>query len=836
MKTIKKLLFLLAFFVFCLECKAQTIPDSLLVDWMKAGYSGSIANPSLIINVKDFGAYGDSLHDDYNAIMNAINSSSNLRVIFFPAGNYLIKSSISLPANTVLRGEGAATNLYFDLSAINKTTNCIDVVSLQRTSFANIENGFQKKSTSITVENENGFLENSFAEIVEDNQSWDTVVSNPYVGQIVRVAGISGKQIFFTPELRLDYNASLHPRIRPVVLKDNVGIECLRITRLDSPTANNSGDNINFSYAYNCWLAGIESNKCQTAHVTVSFSKNVTISGSYFHDAFTYNGGGQAYGVQMVNHTSDCKLENCVFTRLRHAMLAARGANGNVYGYNYSFDPRSTTEIPPDAIGDISLHGHFAYANLFEGNICANIFADDFWGPSGPYNTFFRNRATLYGIVIFDQYNYPVKTKSQIIVGNEVTNGDSMKGNYTLAGSDHYTYANNIKGTIKPEGTNDLADKSYYLTAQPYFWNDSLTWPPIGLPNEINTGTIPSKLRYETGEYTSCAKETTNILSVIATADSIACNGGNTVINVYAAGGEMPYLYSCDGINFQTQNSFTKPAGTYTITVVDNKNDTVKTAIAISQPTSLKASSFKTNELCNGDASASITVKASGGTIPYQYNLNSLNYQSSNVFSALKAGTYIATVKDARTCIYTLPFVKITQPTALKISFQVKNVTCKKGSDGMLTITASGSTAPYQYQLNGGAYQANNIFNNLIAGTYTLSVKDINNCVVTKTGIKIKQPASGCTTFADAAKSSLSSNLVFSVSPNPSNNFFILNFLNCNNQKVVIKVKDVFGKEIFNTNGFCSRQFYFGEKFTAGIYFVQIFYDKQVKTIKLVKQ
>jgi len=54
-----------------------------------------IPDPSIIINVKDFGAYADGIHDDYNAVVNAMNSSSSFHVIYFPAGNYLIKSPSS---------------------------------------------------------------------------------------------------------------------------------------------------------------------------------------------------------------------------------------------------------------------------------------------------------------------------------------------------------------------------------------------------------------------------------------------------------------------------------------------------------------------------------------------------------------------------------------------------------------------------------------------------------------------------------------------------------------------------------------------------------------------
>lgn len=58
----------------CSKIQAQVIPDSLRVDWSKAGYIGTIPQPLLIKNVRDFGAKADDVHDDYAAINNAINS------------------------------------------------------------------------------------------------------------------------------------------------------------------------------------------------------------------------------------------------------------------------------------------------------------------------------------------------------------------------------------------------------------------------------------------------------------------------------------------------------------------------------------------------------------------------------------------------------------------------------------------------------------------------------------------------------------------------------------------------------------------------------------------
>jgi hypothetical protein len=72
-------------------------------------------------------------------------------------------------------------------------------------------------------------------------------------GQIVKIKAVNGNSITIEPALRIDYTGTLHPEIRPVSLKTNVGIECLKITRADTIMNNNYGYNISFSYAGNCW-------------------------------------------------------------------------------------------------------------------------------------------------------------------------------------------------------------------------------------------------------------------------------------------------------------------------------------------------------------------------------------------------------------------------------------------------------------------------------------------------------------------------------------------------------------------------------------------------------
>jgi len=81
-------------------------------------------------------------------------------------------------------------------------------------------------------------------------------------------------------------------------------------------------------------------------------------------------------------------------------VLLQSGANGNVISYNYSLNPNQSDSPPANGAGDLVLHGNYPFANLFEGNICQNVMIDASHGINGPYNTFFRNRVQLYGIIM----------------------------------------------------------------------------------------------------------------------------------------------------------------------------------------------------------------------------------------------------------------------------------------------------------------------------------------------------------------------------------------------------------------------------------------------------
>ena len=233
------------------------------------------------------------------------------------------------------------------------------------------------------------------------------------------------------------------------------------------------------------------------------------------------------------------------------------------------------------------------------------------------------------------------------------------------------------------------------------------------------------------------------VISISTSQTNVSCNAGNDgSITVTASGGTGTLQYSDDGGNsYQGSNIFTGLSqGTYSIFVKDANNCTASTSVTITEPTAISISTSQTNVSVNGGNDGSITVTASGGTPSYQYsNDGGSNYQASNVFNNLTAGTYIVVVQDANNCTASTTVI-ITEPAAISVSTAQTDVSCNGGSDGTITVTATGGTAPIEYSKDGGAnYQASNLFTGLTAGTYSIFVKDANNNTAS-TSVTITEP------------------------------------------------------------------------------------------------
>lgn len=471
-----------------------------VVDWSCAGYSGEIPDFfDNVIEVTEEGAVCDGSTDDYDVIQTAIDQAITPAVISLPSGVCRIESKLSMKSGIVLRGQGSNASTLTCMNA----SGCIDLPGSIGGDFVEITEGLEFGSNQLIVDDPAQFTAGGGAQLQQDDivpasADW----GENAVGQIVRILQIEDNRLIIDPPLHFPYAENRNPIIRPIKFIEQVGIEDLRLLREDS--GENWGNNIDIRRAADSWVRRIESDNTEKYHIGLSESVKIEIRDSFFHHAKSRGDGGQGYGVSLARHATSVLVENNIFYETRHAMIVQIGTNGCVFGYNYSEHNYSDDGWDKSYI---SLHGHYPFMNLFEGNIVGWIYLGDFWGDIGPGNTVFRNRVlgTDRGEGFGDNRGITLRYFHgvQNIVGNEVTGGDiyfadDATGDPSLV----LIHGNNVKGEITwdPNHDNQEVLPSYYLSGKPHFYGN-LEWPSIGGDMTLGQGTIPALQRWESGEY-----------------------------------------------------------------------------------------------------------------------------------------------------------------------------------------------------------------------------------------------------------------------------------------------------------------------------------------------
>ncbi len=215
----------------------------------------------------------------------------------------------------------------------------------------------------------------------------------------------------------------------------------------------------------------------------------------------------------------------------------------------------------------------------------------------------------------------------------------------------------------------------------------------------------------------------------------------NGSITASATGG-TGFTYSLNNGAFQASGTFSNlAAGNYTITAKNSNGCTGVTTVALGSTNPCAGITVvvttTTVNPSTGQSNGSITASATGGT-GFTYSLNNGAFQASGTFSNLAAGTYTVTAKNSNGCLgssqVTLTATNPCNSVSIVITTAITNTTpcVTPTNNGSITVTASGSTG-FTYNINGGAYQASNVFSNLNAGNYVMGVKDANGCTKTQT-------------------------------------------------------------------------------------------------------
>jgi len=241
----------------------------------------------------------------------------------------------------------------------------------------------------------------------------------------------------------------------------------------------------------------------------------------------------------------------------------------------------------------------------------------------------------------------------------------------------------------------------------------------------------------------------------------------NGILSVDVTGGTAPYsFYWNTGERTQTISNI--PFGTYTVLVVDYYGDySATTACSILAPTPtstptqtitqtpspttplpnlclrfLGVSSngsvpqlpltFVPSGLQNGkptwfNYSNGLTIVWNNSVTPNRWQINSWSFGGTPISSNQGTipdtdwtfigtpGTYSQIISIRGNCPSVLP---------LSFTYQTTPASCVGNCNGGLTVAPVGGIPPYTYSINGTTFQSSNIFNNLCASSFGLTVKD----------------------------------------------------------------------------------------------------------------
>lgn len=321
--------------------------------------------------------------------------------------------------------------------------------------------------------------------------------------------------------------------------------------------------------------------------------------------------------------------------------------------------------------------------------------------------------------------NYTVHVKDAIGCINSLTVTIDSNPVPTVTASSTTAACGNINGTITASGAGGVAPLQYSI--------NGTTFQSSPLFGGLSAGSYTVTVKDASGciATTSIVVGSTGGPSATATATPASCGASTGSITVIPTG-TAPFTYSLNSITYQASAVFTNiAAGNYFVFAKDALGCVGAAIVVVNSIAGPSITAVSTAASCTVN-DGTITATGSGGTGGLQFSIDGTTYSPSYTFTNLAPNTYTVYVKDTLGCIKTTTVV-VANASGLTLALSAVSSSC--GNTGIITATAGGGVAPLQYNINGGSYQSSTIFSGLAPGTYTINVKDTNNCIITKQAV-----------------------------------------------------------------------------------------------------
>jgi gliding motility-associated-like protein len=338
------------------------------------------------------------------------------------------------------------------------------------------------------------------------------------------------------------------------------------------------------------------------------------------------------------------------------------------------------------------------------------------WSPSGGTGATASNLASgSYTVTVTDQNACQTTANVTVTASGGPTLSTSNVNNVTCFGQ--------TNGTATVNATGGTAPYTY-------------SWSPGNL-----TGATQSNLG--AGTYTvsvTDATPCTATITVTITAPSqmtftssstpASCGATDGSASVVVSGGTPGYTYSWSPSGGTGANANNLSSGAYVVTITDASSCQITANVIVPSnggPT-LTISNVNSPS-CFGGSNGSATVNTTGGTAPFTYAWSPTGGNGETA-TGLSAGVYTVTVTDADLCVVA-ETVTINNPAQMIVTSSIISENCG-ASDGQISTTVTGGTAPYTYAWSPSG-QTTSTLTNVPTGTYSVTVTDANACTISET-------------------------------------------------------------------------------------------------------
>jgi len=367
-------------------------------------------------------------------------------------------------------------------------------------------------------------------------------------------------------------------------------------------------------------------------------------------------------------------------------------------------------------------------------------------GGSGGYSYLWSNMATTKNISNLPAMTYTVRVTD--------SNGCSQvfppSGGYTVTAPQQLVSSLVSKTDVKcsgtPTGTGTVTVTGGTGTYN-YCWNNGSVTCTSMLPNPTNLP--PDTFTVIVTDQNGCTSTVSNVvisnppspLSVAGTiTDSPCFEQASGSICAAPSGGWGNYTYVWAGpIGVPAISCPTNiPGGLYTVTVTDASQCSATKTFTVGGSPAIVANTAVQHVSCFGVNNGGINLNLTGGNPPYSVKWSNTTLEGSPI-GVLPPGFYQPTVTDGQGCTKVFAPIEITGPAG-PINTDNAVVTQTGANGGAIDLNPAGGTGnPDFWDYNWVGPNGYTAFTqdisgpSVIAGTYTVTVSDANNCTLSFT-------------------------------------------------------------------------------------------------------